>query len=459
MLRHLITSAPAHLPSGVIKGRDEWCWRTAHNQHLSNYPLHVSTVMKLSLVLTMLVLSALVFDLTNSFSFGGLPFNNTMNWLKCMKAHIDIAFDSRVIDYGAVISARLADLAERGGGAVRLLNGAYNISSPVVFTNNTCLIGQSINGVLLKVVDYAPKIERRGVLHGILVHNVTVRDITVDVNKMGQNDRNCENQLTKYGSYFEASHFLWFNRVRILNACSYGFDFPGNGVMNSTNVVVEKSFADSAGRDGIKVFRSEKVAILYTVGLNNGRHAVSVGASVTVILEGNTFSSDGAVDKFDGCGILLSDRDGVWSSRVLVSHNRVHNSYRAGICLGKVFDVMVADSVITNYRRPDAPCYEVNGAKKYNIVRGSCYNKNLMKRVNNRDEDQTVEDNSVDNKMNSNSTCDGRGIERSGVCCPFVCVICGGVGCSKRAPHGSCCVKNIRNAGNSCRNGPPPCNV
>ena len=68
------------------------------------------------------------------------------------------------------------------------------------------------------------------------------------------------------------------------------------------------------------MFRTEKVSILHYVSASNGRRAVSVTASKTVLLEGDTFSSDGAVDKFDGFEIFLSDREAVWSSRLLEAH-------------------------------------------------------------------------------------------------------------------------------------------
>ena len=434
----------------------------SRTSHTTSHPI-LSTEMNISLVILTVLASVVLAVVPDraSFTFGGRSFDNRLTWLKCTNSHVDIALDPKVDDYGAVISARLADMARRGGGSVRLLNGVYKIASPVIFANNTCLLGQSINGVVLKVIDKAPKMERRGVLHGMYVMNVTIRDLTVDANKMGQDDEKCENELSKYGTYFEASHYIWFNNVRVRNACSYGFDFPGNDFVNSTHVVVEKSFTDSAGRDGIKVFRSEKVSILHCVSVNNGRHAVSVAASETILLEGNTLSSDGAVNKFDGCGILLSDRDGVWSNGVLAIHNRVHNAYRAGICLGKVSDVKIADSSITNTRRPKAPCYEVDGAKNYEIVGGSCSAKIQIEVTHGSDEKEaeTKKAQNVANSGSSVSKCKGMGIEKSGVCCPSVCGICGGVGCSKRAPYGACCVKKIRKAGNLCRDGPPPCNL
>jgi len=106
-------------------------------------------------------------------------------------------------------------------------DGTYIVRSPIQFKNNTCLLGQSLNGVLIKVADYAPRSEGiRGVLHGINAENVTVRDFTLDVNKKGQDDDGtCKNELTKYGTYFEASSYIWFINTRVMNACAYGCKF------------------------------------------------------------------------------------------------------------------------------------------------------------------------------------------------------------------------------------------
>ncbi len=102
--------------------------------------------------------------------------------------------------------------------------------------------------------------------------------------------------------------------------------------MHSTNIVAEKSFSDSAGRDGTKVFRSGMVPILYCVSISSGRHAVSVAASNTVVLEGNYSQT---------CAQLLQGWDLYWQSE------RRDRSY---------FE-------ITSYRRPKAPCHEVDEAK------------------------------------------------------------------------------------------------
>ena len=69
--------------------------------------------------------------------YGGRSFDNWLAVLKSMHNDVDIAAHTIVDDHFAVISARLADMGARDGGSVRLLNGVYKISSPVVFTSST----------------------------------------------------------------------------------------------------------------------------------------------------------------------------------------------------------------------------------------------------------------------------------------------------------------------------------
>jgi len=179
----------------------------------------------LSFVFTFLLLTlshALLPSMT-VWPYQSRSFNVRPRWEYCLKSHVDIRANASSGDYGAIISKEMAKLSENGGGSVRLLDGTYIVNSPIQFKNNTCLLGQSLNGVIIKVADDAPLSEDiRGVLHGVNVENITARDFTLDVNKKGQDDDKCKNEFTKYGTYFEASSYLWFINTRVMNACSYG---------------------------------------------------------------------------------------------------------------------------------------------------------------------------------------------------------------------------------------------
>jgi len=138
----------------------------------------------------------------------------------------------------------------------------------------------------------------------------------------------------------------------------YVDDFPGNDVALSHNVVLEKSYADSSGKDGIKIFRMQNTSVIGTITLNNGRHGVYVAGSENILLDSNTFTADGAKESYKGCGVMITDRKELWSDGIIAKYNRIHNFYRAGFCLESARWIGLIDSTITNFRREKAQCYE-----------------------------------------------------------------------------------------------------
>lgn len=252
------------------------------------------------------------------------------------------------------------------------------------------------------------------------------------------------------------------------NSLSYFFpyvyidDFPGTNETFSTNVVLQNSYADSSGKDGIKVFRMKDASILGTMTLNNGRHGVHIAGSENILLEGNTFVSGGAKESYNGCGVMITDREELWSNGIIAKYTRIHNFYRAGFCLGKSRWLGLIDSTITNTRREKAQCYEMDGAEDVTIIRGSCWTLNAEdKNDTSGDEGEAtgITNAIVAEKSPEPSGCLMNEIQKGGVCCPGICGTCGGDGCSARAPYKACCVNEIRKAGNLCANGPAPCNL
>ncbi len=55
--------------------------------------------------------------------------------------------------------------------------------------------------------------ECRGVLHGKNLMNITIRYMNVDAYEIEQKEEKCENQLTRYGTYFEASYCVCFDKA------------------------------------------------------------------------------------------------------------------------------------------------------------------------------------------------------------------------------------------------------
>lgn len=391
----------------------------------------------------------------SDFPYRSNSFDTDSVWEYCLMKSEDFSANDSISDYGAELSKALLRLHEEGGGSVKLREGVYPVSSSIVMQNNTCICGESLEGVILRVTDNSTsKSETRGVIHGTWLSKVVVRDLTVDGNMRNQTDVKSDSHLSKYGAYFEASKHVWINKVRVRSAIAYGsmlppsrvsifpvltllcsVDTPGNDEMMSHHVAIEGVVVDSCGKDGIKLYRVKHASVHRSTTLNNGRHGIQIAGSRKVFLMGSYSISDGSMPHMDGCGAMIRDREGMYTDGVLVKYQRVHNSYRAGLCVWKSKNVQVTDAIITNMRRINATCYDIDqeNTRNFTSIGGFC------------DADMPIK----------NAMCPG--IAKSGVCCPAKCGKCGGIGCSQWGPHGTCCVTKIREFGDKCADSPPPC--
>ena len=82
------------------------------------------------------------------------PFRTVDTWSYCLRRHIDLSVDNVTEDYGKRFSSIFSELSESGGGSIRLLDGTYTVETPIVFQSNTCLLGQSLNGVVIRIMQH-----------------------------------------------------------------------------------------------------------------------------------------------------------------------------------------------------------------------------------------------------------------------------------------------------------------
>lgn len=174
-----------------------------------------------------MVLGAFAAPQPADFPYGGKSFNIAQTWQYCMRNYSDLEAEfGPEYDYGAKISELLAEMSQYGGGSVRLLSGTYYVKTPIRIANNTCLIGQSMTDVTIKVSnksELSSLKENRGVLHAILPHNNTIRDFTIDADSYPGKGTGCDaHQLSKFGTYLEAAQNLHMTNIRVRNACAYG---------------------------------------------------------------------------------------------------------------------------------------------------------------------------------------------------------------------------------------------
>eukprot|EP00171_Calliarthron_tuberculosum_P004702 IDg4702t1 len=369
------------------------------------------------------------------FPYGGKSFDVSSVWSICLNRSEDIRSDPAITDYAPIISAALLRIKEAGGGAVRLHNGVFPIRSSIILRDKTCLIGDGVQNVVLRVADNSSSSSpKQGVVHCTSCEKVVLRDLTIDANKDKQTNVSADRHLAKFGVFLANVKHAWIMSIRVRGALSYGIDTPGMYGRKSEHVAIESSVSDSCGKDGVKLVNIKKASMQRCDTVNNGRHGVHIAGGNKIFIDAHASLGDGAHASFGGCGLAFLDKKGTRTSDVLAIFTRVHDAYRAGVCIGPSNDVEVSDAVITNTRRPDAPCYVVDegNANRFSIVRGHC---------------------------GTRPTRECKGLKRLGMCCPIECGYCGGVGCSRRMPGGACCVDVIRRGNIKCADSDPPCKI
>lgn len=206
---------------------------------------------------------------------------------------------------------------------------------------------------------------------------------------------------------------------------------PGN---HANHLALEHVVADGASKDGIKVSHYSQAILRNVMSLRAGRFGVHISSGENVSVSQSLAASIVSDDWNDsGCGIAVRDRDGIGASHIYLSHNRVHDAQRVGVCIRKSNTVTVSTTKITG--NPSA-CIETYRTTRF------INNANIC----------SVEHETVPH-------CSGVSLLKDEVCCPHECGICGGMGCGKREPKGKCCASTIRAENRSCTTHAPPCTL
>lgn len=163
----------------------------------------------------------------DSFIYNGKSFDVAPVWNYCLRDSKEFSVDKNVSDYGALLSTTLRRLKADGGGAVRLRDGVYPVTSSIIIQDRTCLLGDSVDGAVLRVMNKATSSSpTRGVVSGDGVKNAVLRDFTVDANKNEQKDTKSDGHLSKFGIFLANVKYLWIMNVRVRGAIAYGSTFP-----------------------------------------------------------------------------------------------------------------------------------------------------------------------------------------------------------------------------------------
>lgn len=163
------------------------------------------------------------------FPFNGRSFDVSKNWKICDRQIDDVYPDAGIRDFGIVLSEKLKAISELGGGTVRLRDGIYTLRTAVVVQTGTCVVGQSMQGVVFRVPMVANSVGGKGVIRANRVHSVTLRKFSIDVNGRQQLNTTSGLHLARYGVYFTGVDYAWIENVLVFDSLAYGCTFISTG--------------------------------------------------------------------------------------------------------------------------------------------------------------------------------------------------------------------------------------
>lgn len=228
------------------------------------------------------------------------------------------------------------------GGTVRLTAGTFNINKNVFLSSNIALVGAGIDTTVLRLKNNADpwKVGGKsyaGMLRGMNIDNLLVKDLTLDGNRQNQPNDEYYN-YGKYGFYCEVCNNVVLDTIRSANHWGYGIDPHGTQsiVAYSDGFTIQNSIIENNGWDGVTIDQTVNVLVSNNVVKNNGRHGVNiVTGSKRVRIEGNTIDNNGwfYYTGSKGCGITTQNNGLFGTSDITARLNTVNNSATSSVCV------------------------------------------------------------------------------------------------------------------------------
>lgn len=228
------------------------------------------------------------------------------------------------------------------GGAVRLTAGTFNINKNVFLSSNIRLVGAGMDSTVLRLKNSASswKIGSKsyaGMLRGMNIDNIVIRDLTLDGNRQNQPNDEAYN-YGKYGFYCEVCNNVILETIKVINHWGYGVDPHGTQSINvySDGFTIQNSIVENNGWDGVTIDQTVNVLVANNIVRNNGRHGVNiVTGSKRVRIEGNTIDNNGwfYYTGSKGCGITTQNNGLFGTSDITAQSNTITNSATSSVCV------------------------------------------------------------------------------------------------------------------------------
>jgi hypothetical protein len=283
-----------------------------------------------------------------------------------------------------VMFRNIMNLMKKGGGILYIKEGEYLLDNSFEMYNNTEVRGSGMDKTILKLSDYAPPFKygnsaRSGFIRSKMNHNLTVKDITLDGNKVKQYT-DSTSKYGRYGLFTEGSDNVLIDNVKIKNFQGYGFDPHGwkgapGGPKYGNNINITNCVADNNDWDGFTLDQSYKYLVENCLAINNGRHGYNFCTGTKDSIAKNNVAINNGWYYYTGgraCSINVVNNQLFGTGRITLTGNILKNAKSAGVCLNDVFDINISNNEIHGNGAAKQMCMYFENVKTSNVTNNKC---------------------------------------------------------------------------------------
>jgi hypothetical protein len=403
----------------------------------------------------------------------GITWNKTLEYVfdvsthcanKCLSNNlINITWDSNIVDYYSTLQTALTKIQTLGEGALMLSDGTYMISSNLIMNSNTCLMGQSKEKTIIKLMNLASPFKYAGTVRCLDAVNITLSDLTIDGNRVNQK-QDIQTSYGRYGFFSQTSDYVFLNKVKIINNYGYGFDPHGDKINWANFLAIVDCESYNNGFDGFALDQTYFITFNNNTASNNDRHGVNIiTGSKFAQITNNNLSKNGVISQV-GCGITVQNNDNFNTSNINIENNNLVDNFSDSLCINNVSKVYIDTNDISIITNTLSYCLLVQNSTDITFTNNHCNANNFINNKTNINFVQSLNTfikNTLPpvpiNKTLADPYCDS-GIINMNICCVGKCSQCGGPNCSLD-PLGAtnCCSTTIATQVNYCNETAPPC--
>lgn len=263
-------------------------------------------------------------------------------------------------------------------GPVLVEQGVYLISTNIIMASDVELKGIGASQSILKLVNNASSwwtdnSTVSGMIRIVDSSNVRISLLTLDGNKMKQNNSDIAHVYGKYGIYVQNSQGVNVYNATVQNFQGYGVALSQQTDTTISDVTFDSCIISHNNWDGIYIDNYANVAIRTSEMDMNMRHAVNVAnGSQNIEILYNTMQNNGLYfpETIGGCGINVDTNMNVDAPFIYVNNNTMTNNFYAGFCMSNTPNTNMSFNTISNSNY----CLVLNSDMFSNFTYNDCLN-------------------------------------------------------------------------------------